>query len=122
MEWTISFLPDKKIVTIQTSGVADEKDSMEMAKHISKAMIKYMTTRCLIDHSAIDSVSGNAVEIYHRPKSLVNIGVPFKVKIAEVVLPVYRAHFGFLEAVCRNRGFDFHIFDDRETAIQWLVE
>jgi hypothetical protein len=121
MEWTISFLPKQPIVVIQTYGVADETSSIAMAKNISKTMAKYMAMRCLIDHSAISSVSGNTVEIYYRPNGFIKIGVPFNIKIAEVVLPAHKEHFGFLETVCRNRGFDFRIFDDQEAAIQWLT-
>jgi hypothetical protein len=122
MEWTITYLPDKKIVIIQTSGIADETSSIEMAKNISKAMAKYLVTRCLVDHSAISSVSGSTADIYYRPNRLIRIGVPFKIKIAEVVLPEHKEHFGFLETVCRNRGFHFKMFNDRESAIQWLTE
>jgi hypothetical protein len=122
MEWTISFLPDQQIVIIQTRGIADETSSVEMAKSISKTMAQHRVMRCLIDHSAISSVSGRIVEIYYRPKRLIEIGILFKVKIAEVVLPAHKEHFNFLETVCRNRGFDFSIFDDRESAIQWLTK
>jgi hypothetical protein len=122
VEWTISFLSDKKIVVIQTYGVADETSTVEMAKNISKTMAKHLALRCLIDHSAISSVSGGTVEMYYRPNVLIKIGVPFKIKIAEVVLPAHKKHFGFLETVFRNRGFDFRIFEDRESAIHWLTK
>jgi hypothetical protein len=122
MEWTISFLSEQQIVVIQTRGVADEKSSLEMAKNISKAMMEYKATRCLIDHTAISSVSGSTIEIYSRPQELSEVGVHSEVMIAEVVLPTHKEHFGFLETVCRNRGFYFHTFDDQETAIQWLMK
>jgi hypothetical protein len=122
MEWTISFLSDQQIVIIQTHGVADETSSLEMARNISKTMAEYKVMRCLIDHSAIKSVSGNVSKIYYRPQELREIGIPFKVKIAEVVLPAHTEHFDFLETVCRNRGFDFRIFSDQESAIQWLTK
>ena len=122
MEWTISFLPDQQMVVIQTRGVADETSSVEMAKSISKTMAQHKVMRCLIDHSAISSVSGNTVEIYYHPKRLIEIGVPATVKIAEVVLPAHKEHFDFLETVCRNRGFDFCTFEDRGSAIQWLMK
>ncbi|PKN93079.1 MAG: hypothetical protein CVU44_11660 [Chloroflexi bacterium HGW-Chloroflexi-6] len=122
MEWTISFLPDQKIAVIETRGVADEAGSIEMAQDISKTMAKYLTTRCLIDHSALSAISSSTIGIYNRPTGLIKIGVPFRIKIAEVVLPAHKKHFGFLETVCRNRGFDFCIFDDRESALQWLTK
>jgi hypothetical protein len=122
MEWTVSFLPDKKIVVIQTYGVVDETSSIEMSKIISKTMAIHLASRCLIDHSAISSVSGNTIEIYYHPNKLIKLGIPFlKIKIAEVVLPAHKERFGFLETVFRNRGFDFRIFDDRESAINWLT-
>jgi len=122
MEWTISFLPDKRIAIIETRGVADEPGSIEMAKNISKTMAKYLTTRCLIDHSALSAVASSTIGIYHRPTGFINIGIPFRVKIAEVVLPAHKKHFAFLETVCRNRGFNFCIFDERESALQWLAK
>jgi hypothetical protein len=122
MEWTISFLPDQQLVVIQTQGVADETSSLEMARSIAKTMAQCQATRCLIDHSAISLVSGSTVGIYDRPQSLLEIGVPAKIKVAEVVLPDHQAHFSFLETVCRNRGFHFQIFDDRPSALQWLTQ
>ena len=122
MEWTISFQSDQQIVIIETRGDADGESSLEMAKEISKAMTKYKTKRCLVDHSAINSVSGSSIGIYYRPQKLNRIGIPSEVKIAEVVLPAHREHFGFLKSVCLNYGFSFLIFDDRESAIQWLTE
>jgi GTPase Era involved in 16S rRNA processing len=121
MEWTISFLSDQQIVVIQTQGIADESTSLEMAKNIYKTMNEYKVMRCLIDHRSIHSVSGNIANIYYRPRELREIGIPSKVKIAEVVHQEHKEHFDFLETVCRNRGFDFHIFEDQEKAIQWLM-
>lgn len=122
MEWTVSFLSNQQIVVIQTHGVADQTSTLEMVKSIPKTMAQYKSTRLLIDHSAISSVSGSIVDIYNRPQELREIGVPSSVKIAEVVLHDHKKHFAFLETVCRNRGFDFLIFDDRKSAIQWLTK
>jgi hypothetical protein len=120
MEWTTEFLADKNIVVIKTSGVADGKSSMEMAKSIAQIMQQYKTTRCLIDHSSLLSVSGDSTEIYYRPAGIRKTGAPSGVKIAEVVQPAHQEHFHFLEYVCRNNGFGFRVFEDRDAAIQWL--
>jgi hypothetical protein len=122
MEWKTSFLPDQQIVVIQTSGVADQASSLAMAKSISQTMIEHNAVRCLIDHSAISSVAGRTLDIYYRPQGLSEMGVSSKVKLAEVVLPAHKEHFVFLETVCRNRGFDFRTFDERESAIEWLTK
>jgi hypothetical protein len=122
MEWTISYEPDHQIVVIQTQGIADEAGSLDMAKSISKSMREYKATRCLIDHRGISSVTGNVIRLYNRPKILRGIGVPNNIKIAQVVLLDHRAHFGFLETVCRNNGFDFCVFNKREPAMEWLIK
>ena len=122
MEWTISYQPEQRVVIIQTQGIADETRTLEMAKSISKSMQEHKSTRCLIDHSAISSVTGDVIKVYNRPKILRGIGVPRNIKIAEIVLPDHRAHFGFFETVCRNNGFDLLIFNDRESAIDWLTK
>jgi len=121
MEWTISFLAEQQIVVIQTQGIADETSSLEMVKSLPKAMRENQAMRCLIDHRELSSVSGNSIEIYYRSKEISEMSIPSEVKIAEVVPPDQRGHFGFLETVCRNRGFDFRIFNDPEPAMQWLT-
>jgi hypothetical protein len=120
MEWNATFLPEGRIVVIETSGIADKEGSIGMAKSIAKTMIFHGSVRCLVDHSAIQSVTGNSFEIYDRPSLFVKLGVPFKIKIAEVVRMEHREHFAFFETVCRNRGFIFCLFDDRESALEWL--
>jgi hypothetical protein len=120
MEWTITFLSDQHIVVFQTHGVADEKSSLEMAKILSKTMMQYKAKRCVIDHSDIISVSGSSVEMYYRSQELNETGIVPEVKIAEVVRPAHREFFDFLETVFHNRGFEFRVFADKESAIQWL--
>jgi hypothetical protein len=120
MEWNSSFLQNEQIVEIKTFGDADQASSLEMAKSISQTMMQYKATRCLIDHSALQSVSGTSVDIYYRPQGISNTGLPSGVKIAELVNPAHKSHFGFLEYVCRDNGFDFRVFESRELAMQWL--
>jgi len=122
MEWTYSFLSNEQIVVIQTQGVADEASSLEMVKNIPALMQQYQVVRLLIDHSALSFVSGKIVDVYQRPQEIRGVGVPVKIKIAEVVLPEHKKHFDFLETVCRNRGFDFRIFNQSEAALAWLTK
>jgi hypothetical protein len=122
MEWKISFLPDKQVVVIKTFGVADEASSLAMAQSISKTMMEYQATRCLIDHSELTAVSGSSEGIFYRPQGLSKTGISSEIKIAELVKPAHKEHFGFLEYVCRNNGFDFRVFDSREPAIKWLAQ
>jgi hypothetical protein len=121
MEVNITFLPDKQIVFVKTSGEADAKSSNLMIKSIMESMMEHNSTHCLIDHTDVRFVSGSTMEIYQRPNELIKAGVPFNVKLAAVVLEIYKDHFGFLETVCANRGINYRTFFDQETAIQWLM-
>jgi hypothetical protein len=122
MEWTISFQSEQQIVVFQTHGVADMKSSFAMAKSIAETMAQYNSLRCLIDHSGVQSVSGTPVDIYYRPQEVRKFGVPQQVKIAEVILPAHKKHFGFLETVFRNRNIQFSVFENKESAICWLMK
>jgi hypothetical protein len=121
MEWKIALHSEDKYIEIVTAGVADRDGSMEMAKVISSSMRKNKYTRALIDHRNIESVSGETMDIYERPNLFRFIGVILGVKIAEIINPEHRAHFRFLETVCRNRGFLFSIFYDKSAALDWLL-
>jgi hypothetical protein len=122
MEWTVSFLSEEQTVVFQTHGVADEESSFAMVDSIFTTMSQYRALRLLIDHREIESVTGNTFEIYLRPKVIREMGVPPNVKIAELVLPTHREHFGFMETVFQNRNIQFLIFNDRESAMKWLTE
>jgi len=122
MEWKTSYLPEQKIVVIETQGVADDAGSLEMAKSIMGIMMGHKARLCLIDHRAISSVEGSAAKIYFRPRILHESGTPTNLKLTEVVLPIHDAHFGFFETVCRNNGLNLRIFRDREPAIRWLTQ
>ncbi len=39
MEWNATFLPEGRIVVIETSGIGDKESSMEMTKSIVKTMM-----------------------------------------------------------------------------------
>ncbi len=122
MEWTITIKEDDQYAEIVTSGVADRNGSIEMAKGIGIAMSEKKLTRALIDHSNIVSVSGGALNVYQRPKQFRDMGVINWLNIAEIVRPEHANFFGFLETVCVNSGFGFAIFNDRESALEWLLK
>jgi hypothetical protein len=122
MEWTISFLPETQIVVYKTQGVANGKSSFKMVENIAKTMTEYKAVRCLIDHTSLRSVSSRTEDIYSRPKEIREIGIPPELKIASIVLPSQREYFWFLKTVLRNRNIQYNLFNDRESAIQWLTQ
>jgi hypothetical protein len=119
MEWEIT--THKNYIEISTKGVADKDSSMAMAKIITHEMRKNLIKKALIDHRNLVSVTGNAFEIYERPKFLKIIGAIFQIQVAEIVKPEHREHFKFLETVCVNQGFKFQVFEEKCQALKWLL-
>jgi hypothetical protein len=121
MEWTIALNKEDQYAEILTSGVADRDGSIEMAKEISKILSKTKIKKLLIDHRNIRATSGKIVEIYQRPQEFKKIGVIQDIKVAEVVKADHKEFFHFLQTVCMNRGYKFFIFDDKKSALKWLL-
>ena len=122
MEWIITLNEENQYVEVVTSGVADRDGSIDMAKAITIAMSKNRIKKALIDHRDINSVSGGIVEIYNRPKGFEEIGASQGIMVAEVVKPEHKEFFNFLETVCVNRGYLFSIFENRNSALEWLLK
>ena len=122
MKWTITLDEENRFAEIATRGVADGPGSMKMVKAISIAMAQSKMTRLLIDHRNIRAVDGSSTEVYRRAENFQKIGVTLNIKVAEVVKPEHRAFFDFLETVCVNRGYQFAIFEDRPSALVWLLK
>lgn len=121
MEWTITLNEKNQYAEIVTGGIADRDGSREMVKEISKVLSNAKIKKILIDHRNIIAVSGGAAEIYQRPKELKGLGAVRGIKVAEVVKADHKLFFQFLETVCVNRGFIFSIFDDKKSALGWLL-
>jgi hypothetical protein len=121
MEWTIRIGEERQYVEIVTSGIADKGGSLDMAKAIALALSTYKIKKILVDHGNIYSVLGNAIDVYSRPKQFQEFGVIHGIKVAEVIKPEHKEFFKFLETVCVNRGYTFSIFNDKETALEWLL-
>ena len=121
MEWTITLNEQIQYAEVATGGLADRNGSLEMAMEISRVLARAKIKKILIDHRRISAVSGGTVEIYQRPKELKAIGAAKGIKVAEVVKAEHKAFFRFLETVCVNRGFLFLTFEDRKSALKWLL-
>ena len=113
---------ENQYAEIVTSGIVDRDGSLEMAKAVYIALSKKQIKRLLIDHSNISMVSGGTVEMYHRPVELKEIGMVQDIKVAIVVKPEHNEFFHFLETVYVNRGYMVSVFNDRESALEWLLK
>ena len=93
-----------------------------MVKALAKTYYKTKMKKVLIDHRNIDSVSGSIVDVYYRPQQFEKIGEIHGIKIAEVIRPEHKEFFRFLETVCVNRGYEFSIFNNKKSALKWLLK
>jgi hypothetical protein len=46
----------------------------------------------------------------------------FGLALAEVIKPEHKDFFEFLETVFVNRGFKFAVFENRNSALEWLLK
>jgi hypothetical protein len=122
MEWDIVVHKDGGYVEIRTRGVADREASLGMATALSAAMRENRVTRALIDHRALDGVTGGVSDVYERPRILRLVGAILRIRLAEVVRPEHLEHFAFFETVCRNQGFELRVFHDCEAGLNWLLK
>ncbi len=122
MEYEISIYNEEKYVEIVTKGVADKDGSLSMAKIIKETMQQHRMTRALIDHRNIESVSGETMEIYNRPRLFRIMGIVLNIKIAEIIKPDHVKHFRFFETVCINQGIRISIFQEKTPALEWLLK
>lgn len=121
MEWTITLNDKDRYAEVVTSGIADREGSMKMIQAIATAMSDKDYKKILIDHTNIDTVAGEIVDAYYRPKQLNEIRLVPGIKVAIVIKPENREFFSFLETVLVNRGFLFSIHDDKKSALEWLL-
>lgn len=122
MNWEIKVHTEEKYLEVITKGVADKASSLDMAKMVKETMQQYKMTRVLIDHRNIESVSGEIIDIYDRPKLLRLMGLVLGIKIAEIIKPEHIKHFSFFETVCFNQGFKVSIFQEELPAREWLLK
>jgi hypothetical protein len=122
MKWKFIYHNTDRYLEVTTEGIADKNGSLDMAKEVTKKMRQNKILKVLIDHSRLEGVTGEIIDIYDRPKIFSIIGMLFKIKIAEIILPEHKNHFNFLETVCINRGYIFSIFQDKKSALEWLLK
>ena len=121
MEWTITVNEENQYVEVVTSGIADSDGSLNMAKAIPLAISNYKIKKILIDHRNITSASGRVADVYSRQKQFQDMGIVQGIKIAEIIKPEHTDFFKFFELVCKNRGYSFSVFNEKESALSWLL-
>lgn len=122
MLWEIEYLEEVATVFITYSGTGSSnlfKRSFEEAAAIA---LRHGARRFLV--TTRDYEFGlTAGEIYDFPKAFDRMMVERKTRFAVIMPtdPTGRKNFTFFKTVCRNRGYVVKLFDDKDSALEWLT-
>ena len=119
MKWSLSFLSDENIIFIETEGDASVADLNAMAVEINTAIIKYNTKYLLLDHRKI-VLELSMLDLLERPVALKKIGIPQDAVSAEIVPDTAFPGFKFYESVSKNYGYNVSVFQEMDSARQWI--
>src|SRR5690606_34599354 len=112
MEWTIDYLADEEILYIKTKGRLTKEDANAMLRDVVQAMEEHGCYKQLVDHrETVFELS--TFQYYERPDVNREIGMSYSWKIA-MIFKELTENTRFMETVFRNRGYNFHQFDDME--------
>ena len=116
----IEYIEDKDIVLLRTSGTYELEKEVETLKKMATKLKEHNCNRCIFDHRETNVIA-RTVESYERPAIYEDLWGDRTISAA-IVFRELNDDSQFLENVCRNRGWNVRIFDDYDTAIDWLSE
>lgn len=120
MQWLMYYDENDKIVYTKTTGVLNIKEASVMRNEGIALMRKHNCMLGLLDHSELTGDHLTTMDMYNLPKQYVRLGVPREFRLASVVPERFMENLNFYETVCRNNGYYFSVFFDRESALRWL--
>ena len=112
--------PENRVLVVSVSGEMDNSTFPEAAKTLWDELDKHKCDRALIDHLDF-TISDSVIEIYDRPKELIDVSGGRRLKMAGLVKEM-DTNYRFIENIYVNRGFNVRIFTDREDAMRWLIK
>jgi len=114
------YLEDNDIVLLRTSGTYDlEKEVGTLKKMVSK-LKEHKCNRCIYDHRETNVII-KTLDSYERPAIYEDLWGDHTIRAA-TVLRELNNDSQFLEIVCQNHCWNVRIFDDYDTAIDWLSD
>lgn len=120
--WGAKYVPDRATVVVNGSGRLSMEDLTGIAQGATNLLLQNKASRVLLDCSdAILDVK--ILDVFDLPECYRKVGVPPSAKIA-LVLPKTREPSGileFYETVCRNKGYTCKLFQNQQSAEQWLA-
>jgi hypothetical protein len=121
MPWKVEYLSERDMVAIIATDEVFDEDARAQIVEAIRLLKGNQATLVLVDCSeALSEVPLSS--LYRLPDHGTKLGAPWNTRVA-VVIPRTRYRietYHFLEIVSRNAGYDMRLFDDRESAEDWL--
>jgi hypothetical protein len=116
----ITYLEDKGVVQLRTSGTYEMEAEVETLERMAAELRKHNCNKCIFDHRETDVIA-RTMTSYDRSALYEEIWGDRSTRAA-IVFKELNEDFRFLETVLRNRGWSVRIFDDYDAAMDWLSE
>jgi len=123
MAWNARYLPDEKIVLFGATGTMSSNDAAEQTKEAARLIKENETNFVLCDYSRVETEIP-VVDLYSLPQLFLELGLSRSMKAAMVVPETGHRYedYVFFENRSRNEGFNVKLFNDVQTAKEWLAQ
>jgi len=120
MDWEFHYRQEPNYLEVIISGPLSHDELNAMAIERWVLLRRFNCRKILFDFSRITNFL-NTVDIYSRPDQSEQVGVLRTNNSAAVAPQIYFKEFKFMETVYKNRGFDLNVFNNKEDAINYLI-
>lgn len=122
MNWKTTYLDDEKVVNVTYSGTVTRDELTAAAQSALDLSLEHGTNRVLTDCTTMQG--GHSIaDLYFHSDWLISVKA-YRMREA-VLMPAavaFNALVDFWQTTCRNRGLNVRVFDEPESARQWLGE
>lgn len=120
MHWEFAYYKDDNYLEVVVRGNPTSTELNKMARQRWDKLQELNCKKILFNFTGITSML-TTYEIYDRPEETARIGILKVNRTAAVVPTTFWRDFKLMEAAYQNRGYDLHVFDNREDALKYLA-
>jgi hypothetical protein len=123
MPWKVSVHPDLPIVEALYSGTLTPSELSDAAGEILTLARAHGRTLVLSDCTTL--VGGHSItDLYFLVDVVLASGIAHTLREAVILphLPEVSENIRFWETACHNRGLNVRIFNDHQSALDWLLQ
>jgi hypothetical protein len=123
MPWELRMIEESQIIETVFSGINSMNELVQAVQTNMEMGQKHGINRFLADCTALDGGT-SLTDIFHLAEFYDSLPIDRHLKEAVLlpVLPDAKSDLQFFETTTRNRGFDIRVFEDRQAAIDWLLD